>query len=176
MINGIWTGDYLDQFQGRNNWHAEKHSGGAPPPVPAPVPVVKVPGEGSQIPACAQEVVLYTNNNSGGVSSGPTQPTRFTLNTAARISSLLTYHWNDGRGQPPGSISLVHQDGTRYGPWTASGTPGSGNVPNAYWTVRPDVVVQPGIYTVGDSHAASWAQNAQSNSEGIVQVKGCGGR
>jgi len=138
--------------------------------------VVKVLGEGSQIPACAQEVVLYTNNNSGGVSSGPTQPTRFTLNAAARISSLLTYHWNDGRGQPPGSISLVHQDGTRYGPWTASGTPGSGGVPNAYWTVRPDVVVQPGIYTVGDSHAASWAQNAQSNSEGIVQVKGCGGR
>lgn len=27
MINGIWTGDYLDQYQGRNNWHAEKKTG-----------------------------------------------------------------------------------------------------------------------------------------------------
>ncbi len=24
MINGVWTGDYLDRYQGRNNWHAEK--------------------------------------------------------------------------------------------------------------------------------------------------------
>jgi hypothetical protein len=24
MMNGVWTGDFLDQFQGRNNWHAEK--------------------------------------------------------------------------------------------------------------------------------------------------------
>jgi len=23
-VNGVWTGDYLDQFVGRNNWHAEK--------------------------------------------------------------------------------------------------------------------------------------------------------
>jgi hypothetical protein len=24
MINGVWTGDYLDRYPGRNNWHAEK--------------------------------------------------------------------------------------------------------------------------------------------------------
>jgi hypothetical protein len=24
MINGIWAGDYLDRYPGRNNWHAEK--------------------------------------------------------------------------------------------------------------------------------------------------------
>ncbi len=24
MVNGTWTGDYQDQFVGRNNWHAEK--------------------------------------------------------------------------------------------------------------------------------------------------------
>lgn len=24
MINGVWTGSYLEQFTGRNNWHAEK--------------------------------------------------------------------------------------------------------------------------------------------------------
>jgi hypothetical protein len=25
MMQGVWTGDYLNQYQGRNNWHAEKH-------------------------------------------------------------------------------------------------------------------------------------------------------
>jgi hypothetical protein len=24
MTNGVWTGDYLDRYPGRNNWHAEK--------------------------------------------------------------------------------------------------------------------------------------------------------
>lgn len=24
MINGVWTGDYLDRYPGRNNWHAGK--------------------------------------------------------------------------------------------------------------------------------------------------------
>ncbi len=24
MINGVWTGDYLDRYPGRNNWHAER--------------------------------------------------------------------------------------------------------------------------------------------------------
>ena len=24
MINGTWTGDFVDRFPGRNNWHAEK--------------------------------------------------------------------------------------------------------------------------------------------------------
>lgn len=128
---------------------------------------------GGETPGCAREVELYTNNNVFSVSSGPTQPTRFTLDTAVHVSSILTYHWNSGRGQPPGSISLVHQDGTRYGPWTTAGAPGSGGVQNANWIARPQVVLKPGTYTVIDSHTNSWAQNAQSNNQGIVVVKGC---
>ena len=71
---------------------------------------------------------------------------------------------------------MVHQDGTRYGPWAAAGAPGSGGVQNANWIARPSVVLKPGNYTVIDSHADSWAQNVQSNNQGIVVVKGCGVR
>jgi hypothetical protein len=130
-------------------------------------------GEGGQGPGCDREVELFTNNNVFSVSSGPTQATRFTLDAAVQISSILTYHWNSGRGQPPGPISLVHGDGTRYGPWAAAGAPGSGGVQNANWVARPQVVLKPGTYTVVDSHPDSWAQNAQSNHQGIVVVKGC---
>jgi hypothetical protein len=24
IVNGVWTGDYLDAYKGKNNWHAEK--------------------------------------------------------------------------------------------------------------------------------------------------------
>ena len=127
-------------------------------------------------PRCAQESVIYTNNNIAGVQNGPTQQTRFQLTQPTLVTYLLSYHWNNGRGQPPGTIGLQHQDGTRYGPWPAGSAPGSGGAPNAYWIARPQVVLKPGTYTVLDSHAASWAQNAQSNGQGIVEVKGCGGR
>jgi len=127
-------------------------------------------------PRCAQENMIYSNNNIAGVQNGPTQLTRFQVTQPTIVTYLMSYHWNNGRGQPPGTIGFLHQDGTRYGPWPAGGAPGSGGAPNAVWIARPQVVLKPGTYTVLDSHAASWAQNAQSNGQGIVVVKGCGGR
>ena len=132
-----------------------------------------VPETGRDISSCDREVVLYTNNNIAGVQNGPTQPTRFQLTQPTLVTYLMSYHWNNGRGQPPGTIVLRHQDGTTYG-GAAGSAPGSGGAPNAYWIVRPNVVLKSGIYTVVDSHPSTWAQNAQSNGQGIVEVKGCG--
>jgi len=136
--------------------------------------VAVAPETGRDISSCAREVVLYTNNNIAGVQNGPTQPTRFQLTQPTLVTYLMSYHWNNGRGQPPGTIVLRHQDGTTYG-GAAGSAPGSGGAPNAYWIVRPNVVLKPGTYTVGDSHPGTWAQNAQSNGQGIVEVKGCSG-
>jgi hypothetical protein len=130
------------------------------PPAPAPA-------------ACGPDITLFTNGNGGGVSNGPTTPTRFTLDGPVRISSILTYHWNDGRGQAPGTIALVHADGTRFGPWSVETQSGQANAPNVNWVVRPPVTLVAGTYTVVDSHPASWAQNAESRGQGMVIVKGC---
>jgi hypothetical protein len=122
---------------------------------------------------CSPEVVLFGNNNPGGVSGAPRQPTRFTLPEPGFVTSVMTYHWNGGRGQPAGNIGLRDDGGRVYGPWNADGSAGQGGVPNAYWVVRPGVVLQPGTYTVLDSHGPSWAQNDQSRGEGIAEVRGC---
>jgi hypothetical protein len=140
---------------------------------------VEVFGSGGSAPAvaaalnCAPEVTIFTNGNAGGVDNGPTRPTTFTLTMPVQLESLMTYHWNSGRGQPAGTVALEHEDGTRNGPWGVVGEPGQGGVPSAYWYARPHVLLKPGTYTVLDSHPASWAQNAQSGGQGIATVKGC---
>ena len=83
-------------------------------------------------------VVIYTNTNIGAVYNSPSAPTQFTIATPHLISYVFTYHWNDRRGSAQaGSIGLRHSNGTVYGPWAATGTPGQGGVPNAGWEVRP---------------------------------------
>ncbi len=53
-----------------------------------------------------------------GVSSGPTQSSSFMLDTERTITAISTYHWP---GVTPGTIGLIGDDGTIYGPWPASG-------------------------------------------------------
>ena len=67
------------------------------------------------------------------MSNGPTAPSVLDL-PAARITAIQTYHWNNAQGATPGTISLRAQDGTVYGPFPTTGSPGQGGVPNAYWT------------------------------------------
>jgi hypothetical protein len=115
--------------------------------------------------------VSFDNGNIGGVENGPRQATTFTLNTARILALIQNYHWNSARGQTPGTIGLSDTQGRRYGPWAATGSPGQGGVPNAYWTARPMVLLPAGTYTVIDSHPASWAHNSQSGYRGFTRVE-----
>lgn len=116
--------------------------------------------------------VIFEIGNVGGVDNGPRQPSIFTLNAPSTIAMIQTYHWNSARGMSPGTIALTNAQGQRFGPWQASGSPGQGGVPNAYWTARPMVSLPAGTYTVVDSHPASWAHNAQSGYRGFVRIEG----
>jgi len=70
-------------------------------------------------------------DNKGSVRNGPTTASAFALKQTARLLSLTTYHWNFGRGDPPGRIALRFADGRILGPWQASGLTGSNGVANA---------------------------------------------
>lgn len=116
---------------------------------------------------------VYTalnNFNGGGVANNPTVPTTFTLTQSSIITTIQTYHWNYGRGAALGTIKLVHSNGTVFGPWTATGSPGSGGVANAFWTVSPNVTVPSGTYTVVDGNNATWSCNSQSLNKGFAKV------
>jgi hypothetical protein len=107
-----------------------------------------------------------------GVSNGPTQPSLLSLDRASEIVSIVDYHWNSARGATPGTIGLRATDGTMYGPWPATGSPGQGGVPNAYWTAHPNETLPPGTYDVVDSDPGSWAWASDTNGRGMVTITG----
>ena len=116
--------------------------------------------------------LIFEVGNIYGVGNGPSSPTTFTLAQAHHITLIRDYHWNSARGAKPGTIALRDANGRVWGPWQATGSPGQGGVPNAYWTVYPNVTLPAGTYTVIDSDPASWSHNAESENRGFVYVEG----
>src|SRR5581483_5699010 len=120
--------------------------------------------------SAAEEEKVFDNGNIATVSNGPTAPTVFTLVEARLITRIATYHWNSGQGASPGQIALRGDDGPLYGPWQATGSPGQGGVPNAYWVVQPGVTLAEGRYQVLDSEPSTWAMNDGSDGQGFAAV------
>lgn len=105
------------------------------------------------------------------VENGPKSPTHLQFDRAVLLTRIQTYHWNNARGQKPGTISLVEADGRVHGPWKARGLPGQGGVRNAYWVAEPRLRLAPGTYTVKTSSNRTWATNAGTNWRGFVMVE-----
>lgn len=121
--------------------------------------------------AAFEKDVLWTNNNIYGVENKPTQPTYITIEKNCNISVLTNYHYFN-HGAKPGEISLVGQDGMKYGPWKAKGRLGQGNVKDAYWDAFPNVDLKAGTYEVIDSNVDTWSHNQQSNFCGFSEIRG----
>lgn len=140
-----------------------------PKPTPTPISTPRP----TPVAVTGTESEIFNNGNIGGVYNQPTAATQFTINRPYLITSIMTYHWNNARGTTRlGTVSIKGGDGRVYGPWAATGSPGQGGVPNAYWNVRPNVTIPAGTYTIVDSDPATWAQNAQSGGRGHAIVKG----
>ncbi len=114
---------------------------------------------------------IFSNNNIYGVSSNPTAPTTFAIDEPVMVTFLMNYHYRN-QGGLPGIITLLHEDGTAYGPWRATGREGQGEISNAYWEVRPYIIIKPGTYTIQDSDSETWSQNQESGGRGISEVRG----
>lgn len=126
------------------------------------------PGEET---ALEDEIILWTNSNVQGVQNDPQNDTVIVLKKACFITAIMDYHYfNDG--EKPGTIELVSDSGEKFGPWTAVGRKGQGEVENAYWDVFPNIQLEAGEYTVIDSDPATWSQNDDSGNAGITEVKG----
>lgn len=118
----------------------------------------------------AEETQIFSNANPDVVQGGATKPLTFEIETTATISYVQTYHWDSGK--PPGKISIKGPDGTVYGPWQATGVEGQGGMPNAYWEVKPNQLLQAGVYTVIDSDPGSWSTNAMMGMAGQTIIRG----
>lgn len=134
--------------------------------------VIQITAFAILLPVLAQERVIFENGNIYTVYNNPTSPTKFVVSQPYVITSIANYHWNNGRGSKPGTIGLRDSNGNFYGPWSTSGSPGQGGVPNANWTAAPNVKIPAGEYTVVDSEPGTWAQNSTSKNAGFTTVKG----
>ncbi len=118
--------------------------------------------------------LLYNNWNTGSVQNGGTPSTFSTGGNPYCVVSISTYHWNDGKGQTPGTITLASSIGSTLGPWQATGSSGQGEAPNVNWTATPGSPTQPviidGTYTCIDSNPATWSQNTGSGGSGFCKV------
>jgi hypothetical protein len=127
----------------------------------APIQPTQAPSTEEAIVQSSVEEEMYTITSVGGAENGPTKPTVFTIDESWQVTEIKTYHWNNGMGMIPGTISLTSDDGITYGPWPATGAEGQGGVVDAYWIVNPQVTIPAGTYTVIDSDTATWAKNDQ---------------
>lgn len=115
---------------------------------------------------------IFNNGNVYLVHNRPKASTAFMVQKSTLLTSICNYHWNDGKGQEPGNITIVRQDGTVFGPWQSKGRAGQGGVANAYWYCAVDVLLKPGMYVILDSDSNTWSRNAESGESGITEVKG----
>jgi hypothetical protein len=121
--------------------------------------------------ATAAPVRLFDLGNPNGVRKGAKAPS-FTLDKAALVTEIQTYHYIAGGGPTPGTIGLKASDGTLYGPWSTTGIDGQGGVKNAFWDAKPNVKVPAGTYTVVDSDPSTWSTNDAAKGLGFVTVIG----
>jgi hypothetical protein len=141
-----------------------------PPATTPPTTTTTAPSSGGSTGTSAP--ILFQITSIAGVSNGPTAPSVVDLPQASHVTALSTYHWNDGQGDTPGTIGLTGSDGTVYGPFQATGTPGQGGVPNANWVVTTDLNLPAGQYTVVDSSPGTWAWADDTAGRGMVWVYG----
>lgn len=114
---------------------------------------------------------IVKNGNVYRVFNGGKSP-RFNLKTPTLITNITDYHWNDGRGSPPGTVSLIHEDGTIYGPWQCNGRSGQWGAPEVYWDCPLDVIVKAGKYKIVDSDPSTWSQNSLTGDFGMTEITG----
>ena len=164
------TGDFY--FHDRH----EKKDGANQPPQSPPA-TITVPDDkleqssGNRGWRAVGQLQEFALNTIAAVQNGPANPSRFRIDRPMLLHSIMTYHWNNGRGSRPGSIRLEMESSGEKWLWEAYGAPGQGGVPNAYWHAEPGIILQPGTYLVKDSKPSTWATNAEVGNRGIFSIK-----
>jgi hypothetical protein len=116
--------------------------------------------------AGAGDIQIFSNSNKNTVYNLKT--TTFQLTQPMVITKIETYHWNDQKGTSgPGKVGI-----RGIGYWQAKASNGMYNTPNTYWTVYPNIRLEPGSYSITDSDPATWSQNSGSGGLGFVRIYG----
>ena len=145
--------------------------GVAKSPAVSPAPAAALEPQAGPDYVPVGDIQVAAIDNKGAVRNGPTKPVVINTLEPIFIRSIQTYHWNNGRGQKPATVSIRSATGEVFGPWQAVGKPGQGGVRNAYWRVEPGVVLPAGKYELIDSSPKTWATNDAAGNKGFVVIE-----
>ncbi|MGP1442414.1 MAG: stalk domain-containing protein, partial [Anaerovoracaceae bacterium] len=116
--------------------------------------------------------IFLTSYNTDGVQNNPKgNRFAFEITKSYNLKSITTYHWNNGNGQAPGTISLYEGGGNKIGSWQAVGRASSGRN-NVNWDVFTNVTIKPGEYYIDDSSPETWSANSKSSWKPFVELRG----
>ncbi len=122
--------------------------------------------------------LIYSNCNVDTVYNNPKYEVVLDFESSTLIQCISNYHWNSGKGEPPGIIGIYEFDngktGELVGSWSADGRDGYRGVSNAYWDVYPNIVLEPGTYLFADSSYETWSWNDGSKGRGFIEIRGQG--
>jgi hypothetical protein len=147
-----------------------------PPTTPTPTssqsPVVTEPTPTAVVEEAppATPVRRLEEQNTDAVVGSPKAETLLTVKAPIFLRALSTYHWNDGRGATPGTISLTGANGAMFGPWRARGEPGQGGAPNVNWIAEVNQRLEPGRYVVRTSSDETWSTNEKRGWKGFYSI------
>jgi len=125
------------------------------------------------------QVPLFDNVNAQAVSNGGSTPSFSTHGTAYCLLYIQTYHWNKGKGSPPGTVGLVRLSGPAALPKYITTLPAKGSssqsVPNVNWGASVPItkpVIIDGTYACADSDPSTWSSDTASDGKGFCIVDG----
>jgi hypothetical protein len=125
------------------------------------------------------QVPIFDNVNAQAVSNGGSAPTFSTHGTPYCLLYIQTYHWNKGKGSPPGSVGLVRLSGPAALPKYIEDLPAqassSQSVPNVNWSASVPItkaVIVDGTYSCADSDPSTWSSDTASGGAGFCIVDG----
>ena len=118
----------------------------------------------------------YLSNFNGKSVDGGADPAIFNVCDdygTIHIHNIITYHYNDGDGEKPGTISIYNYNpetgkrGKKIATYKAIGL-----YRNTYWNVTCNLTLQTGSYMIVDSDSDTWSQNKASGGVGFVGIYG----
>ncbi len=124
------------------------------------------------VPLPLLAIDLYNNTNTGGVQNNPAHRPEFITPMTVHVTQVQTYHWNNGRGAAPGTITIKSMNGQSFGPFRVKGSSGQNNAPNVNWVADVNLTLPIGTYEVIDSDPNTWSHNAQSHNVGFAIIRG----
>lgn len=86
-----------------------------------------------------------------------------------KIQSIITYHYNNGKGKKPGTISIYKYDSqTKSRGEKVFTIKALGLYHNTYWNATCVKKLDKGYYIIDDSNHKTWSQNSASDGVGFV--------